>query len=427
MTIGRTAYVVGGYSGRGMDREVVATADGRRFHPVTALPVPVRYPAVAALGSSIYVFGGLGANGRPVDTVQRIDTGTSGATVVGHLPRPVSAAAAGTIDGTIYVAGGRTLRGPTSAVYAFKPHGASLLRAGSLRVPVANAGTAVTGGRLWIVGGETRGGKTGDVRGRHPEPGFGTAGAAGAGSPFSGGKLLIADRGNDRLLVVNARSECSGASPPRPTRRRPAASTSPTTPSSPTAARDHLQRGAERADRPARLPVGQAALVLRAPGRRRLRTRLPARARRRLPPAATGRSPSPTRRTAACCSSPARRRSCREIGSPAACSHEPPDPSARPTATRRSPNGNILVSEVNGSYIDEITPGKLVWSVQLPIDYPSDPQQLGPNRYLVADYTHARRDLRVQPRAARSLVLPAPSGNRMLNHPSLAERLPNGR
>ena len=43
---------------------------------------------------------------------------------------------------------------------------------------------------------------------------------------------------------------------------------------------------------------------------------------------------------------------------------------------------------MTGSYIDEITPnGHLVWSTHLPIAYPSDPQQLGPNRYLVADYT----------------------------------------
>ena len=59
VTIGRTAYVVGGYDGPAMDSEVVATTDGRRYRPVAALPVPVRYPALAALGSRIYVFGGL--------------------------------------------------------------------------------------------------------------------------------------------------------------------------------------------------------------------------------------------------------------------------------------------------------------------------------------------------------------------------------
>src|SRR5215469_17413299 len=36
-----------------------------------------------------------------------------------------------------------------------------------------------------------------------PNRAFGTAGAAGAGSPFFGAKLLIADRGNDRLLLID--------------------------------------------------------------------------------------------------------------------------------------------------------------------------------------------------------------------------------
>ena len=52
-------------------------------------------------------------------------------------------------------------------------------------------------------------------------------------------------------------------------------------------------------------------------------------------------------------------------------------------------DGNLLVSEINGSWIDEYTTGgRLVWTAHLPIGYPSDPQQIGPDRYLVADYEH---------------------------------------
>ena len=85
----------------------------------------------------------------------------------------------------------------------------------------------------------------------------------------------------------------------------------------------------------------------------------------------------------------------------------------------------MLVSEVNGSYIDEITPrGKVVWSVQLPISYPSDPQQLGADRYLVADYASPGGIFEFN-RAGKILWSYRPSsGNRMLDHPSLAERLP---
>jgi len=75
----------------------------------------------------------------------------------------------------------------------------------------------------------------------------------------------------------------------------------------------------------------------------------------------------------------------REFGSPSACAHEPPKLPGSPNGDTPLPDGNLLVSEVNGSYIDEITRGgKLVWTY-----HPS-------------------------------------SGPGMLDHPSLAERLPGG-
>jgi outer membrane protein assembly factor BamB len=116
-----------------------------------------------------------------------------------------------------------------------------------------------------------------------------------------------------------------------------------------------------------------------------------------------------------------------EIGSPTACTHEPPRHLGSPNGDTPLRDGNILVSEVNGSYVDEITrQGKLVWSVQLPISYPSDPQQLGPDRYLVANYASPGGIYEFN-RAGKILWSYHPSsGDGMLNHPSLAERLPGG-
>jgi hypothetical protein len=116
-----------------------------------------------------------------------------------------------------------------------------------------------------------------------------------------------------------------------------------------------------------------------------------------------------------------------QIGTTGSCTHNPPQSINYPNGDTPLANGDLLVSEVNGSYVDEFTPqGKLVWSRKLPIAYPSDPQQLGPDLYLVADY-HKPGGIYEFNRAGRILWSYHPSsGNRMLDHPSLAERLPNG-
>ena len=116
-----------------------------------------------------------------------------------------------------------------------------------------------------------------------------------------------------------------------------------------------------------------------------------------------------------------------QIGTTGECTHNPPQSIDYPNGDTPLLNGNVLVSEVNGSYVDEFTPkGKLVWSLKLPVAYPSDPQQLGPDLYLVADY-HRPGGIYEFNRAGKILWSYHPnSGPGMLNHPSLAERLPNG-
>lgn len=209
VTIGKTAFIVGGYDKPSMDPEVLATDDGIRFNNVVALPVPVRYPAVAVLDRRIYVFGGQASNGQPVSTVQVIDPSTRQARVVGELPIPISGETAANVGSVIYLAGGESTSGPAAPqpianIYAFQSVHNTFLRAGSLPVAVTNAGAAVLGTRLWIVGGETAGGSpSAVVQMLEPNRNFGVAGEVGAGSPFFGKQLLVADRGNNRLLLLN--------------------------------------------------------------------------------------------------------------------------------------------------------------------------------------------------------------------------------
>ena len=71
------------------------------------------------------------------------------------------------------------------------------------------------------------------------------------------------------------------------------------------------------------------------------------------------------------------------------------------------PGGGVLVSEIEGSWIDAIDgQGKLSFAVKAPVSYPSDPQPLPGGRILLADYATPgpradHRPLRPRPMALR--------------------------
>lgn len=162
-TIGATAYVVGGFSGKGMARDVLATTDGRSFRVVARLPIGVRYPAVAAVGGAVYVVGGELAttegtlSGGQTDAVQRVDPSTGQARVIGHLGSGLGHATAFALGGRLFVAGGRHGATATSAVIAVDLTTGRAHRVARLPVALSDAGVAVTGSTAWLVGGETSG------------------------------------------------------------------------------------------------------------------------------------------------------------------------------------------------------------------------------------------------------------------------------
>jgi outer membrane protein assembly factor BamB len=116
-----------------------------------------------------------------------------------------------------------------------------------------------------------------------------------------------------------------------------------------------------------------------------------------------------------------------QIGTPGACVHRPPTDLGSPNGDTPLANGDLLISEINGSWVDEYTPtGHLVWAVQLPIGYPSDPQPVGHGTYLVADYENPGAIIEFD-RQGRVLYRYQPtSGPGVLSNPSLVELLPSG-
>lgn len=436
VTIGTTAYVLGGYDGNQPIASVLATEDGSKFTEVTKLPAPGRYLAVAALAGRIYAFGGETASGTASNAIQEVDPKTGTARIIGRLPTGVYHASAVVLGKAIYVLGGEANGKPTDQILRFQPGSKGVVTAGHLPQATAGGAAASVGSTAYLVGGTGTSGaalpsvvQLEVVRRKAPQPeseGAGESTSTESGRPFSG-QLMIADRGNDRILVVNAKKKILWRFPSKAHPAPPGGFYFPDD-----AFFIHHGTGIisneEQNERIVQLsyPSGKLLWSYGHPG-------------------VTGSEPgylhepddayllkngnvsvADAQNCRILLISP-QKKVLKDFGSPEACTHEPPKYLGSPNGDTPLANGNILVSEVNGSYIDEITPqGKLVWTVQLPIEYPSDPQQLGPDRFLVADYTKPGGIYEFTREGKILWSYAPPSGNRMLNHPSLAERLPNG-
>ena len=433
VTIGGTAFVVGGYDGPTLDPEVLATTDGLHFDNVAALAVPVRYPAVAALNGKIYVFGGQRSNGRPVGVVQVVDPVSRRVAIIGQLPSPLTGAVAMDLGGTLYVVGGESGVGtaslrPVTSILAFDAVHRRFLRAGSLRLAVSNAAAAVLGARGWVVGGEVAGGApTATVQMVEPNLKFGTAGSPGAGSPYFGEQLLVADRGNNRLLVLNDAAQVLWAYPSAHAAPPPGGFYFP---DDAFFARHGtaIISNQEENDTVVVLAYPSGSLLWsyghpRAPGSAPGYLNTPDDAYLLKNGKITVADPMNCRVLVI---SP-QKRILSQIGTIGACAHNPPTELGSPNGDTPLANGDLLISEINGSWVDEYAPsGHLVWDVQLPIGYPSDPQPLGPRTYLVADYEHPGAIVEFD-RQGRILYRYQPtSGSGTLYNPSLVEMLPSG-
>lgn len=97
-----------------------------------------------------------------------------------------------------------------------------------------------------------------------------------------------------------------------------------------------------------------------------------------------------------------------------------------PNGDRPLANGHLLVSEIQGHWLTELDQNwKEVMRFKLPILYPSDPQPTLKGNIVVAGYTHPGHIIIVN-RQQKVLWRYKPQKDGGLNRPSLAEELPNG-
>lgn len=424
VTLGNRAYLVGGYDGIHLAPDVLETADGSRFRVVTQIPIPVRYGAAAGFQDRLFVFGGQTGSGE-TSAIQEVNVETRRARIVGHLPVPLSHASAVVLGAFIYVLGGRTNGVASRRIWSFDQRSGQVRPAGLLPMALSDAGITTVGATAYLIGGEGAAGPTTSVI----ELGVATQSTAGFGGseyPFNG-RLLIADRGNNRLLLVDKARHVLWTYP----------SPHVATPSG----GFYYPDDAFFADR------GRSVIVNEEGNQVVVRIAFPS---GRLQwsyghPGLFGSAPgylhepddayllkngqvvvADDRNCRVLFLSPAGRIE-RQIGTTGVCFHNPPLSLGSPNGDTPLANGDVLISEINGSWISEYTPGgRLVWTAHLAITYPSDPQQIGPDRYLVADYASPGGLYEFDRSGTILWSYQIAAGATMLDHPSLAERLPNG-
>ena len=212
-----TPYAIGGYTGSAWSDRIYALSGGHA-HQAGRLPAGLRYAAAASLGDSIIIAGGRGVAG-PTRAIYRFTPATGRTTRIGRLPQPLMHAAAGTLGGVVYVVGGIAGDGhPTRSIVAIHPDGSTTLAA---RLPhrLSDAAVATLHDHLLVAGGNTGHGETASVlqvalhsvkagpssRPSQSDPNPSTAARLKMYNGALPGDLLIADRGNNRILLVNPR------------------------------------------------------------------------------------------------------------------------------------------------------------------------------------------------------------------------------
>jgi outer membrane protein assembly factor BamB len=440
VTAGAVAYLIGGCDGKALDPAVLATADGRHFRVAARLRVPVRYAATAAGPDGIWVFGGQTASGA-TDVIQRIDPVDGKTVVAGRLPLPLQGATAISLDGRIYVAGGAAAGAVSQVVYRFDPVTSRVTPAGVLPVPVAYAAGAVAGGTAYLIGGRdghravpavttlrlVAAGKATPAPAAAPwlAPARGPGRLAHGSDPSAlPGDVLIADHGNNRLLIVDPQGRVRWEFP------RPgdlAAGQTFLAPDDAFFSADGRYIVATQEDDQviSVISLASSRIVYRfgVPG---------------VPGARAGHLSNPddamlTPRGVMIAAdikncrivliTPPAHTLMRAIGrTTPACEHAPPQRFGSPNGAFPLTDGRYLVTEINGDWADEMSlSGTVAWSVHPPgVAYPSDTNEVYPGRYLTADYSDPGQIVEFD-RAGHLLWR---LGG--LNQPSLALPLPNG-
>ncbi len=109
------------------------------------------------------------------------------------------------------------------------------------------------------------------------------------------------------------------------------------------------------------------------------------------------------------------------------CRHDPPLSYADPNGAFPTPLRSLIVTEIGGSWVTSMVPGgSVAWSVRAPVGYPSDAMQMPDGSVLLTGYSIPGAVVRLSS-TGKTLWRYQPSGSAELDHTSIAIPLASNR
>jgi hypothetical protein len=444
--IGSTAYVVGGFNGTTSLDTILAWRPGEKPRAVGRLPSGLRYAAVAASGGRLIIAGGTTPSGMS-NSILSFDPASGSVSRIGQLPFALTHSSAAPADGRVLIIGGRRqLTGArTDAILAINPATGRVRQVGALPQALSDAAVASSGAHITVAGGENTGGTSGTVLSLAPHLVTVRPALARTSSrvdpvllrlglpPLHGSSplpsyLMIADRDNNRIIVVNPSKRIVWRFPGHGS-LRPGQQFAGPDDAFISADRKDIITNEEFSDTIASLSLTRHPHIVWEYGHQDVQGNSPGFLAHPDDAYQLSNGDIQVADIINCrvLWLDHNHQIVRRIGTSGDCTHDPPRALLQPNGDTPLPDGGVLVTEIGG-WIDRFSArGKLVWSIRAPSNYPSDAQLLSDGNVLVAGFdTPGRIDI-LTPRGRIIWTYGPQSGPGALDRPSLAVELPNGK
>jgi N-acetylneuraminic acid mutarotase len=155
--VGGKVYSFTGFDGTALDStNYVYDPSTQAWSAIANIGTPREAPAVAVVGTKVYVVGGWGNDGNPVATLEIYDTTTNAWTTGAPIPTPYAGSGIAVVGGKIYVVGGcSALNCGFTDVQVYDPAANSWTAGPAFPAPVAWESCGGINGSLYCAGGDT--------------------------------------------------------------------------------------------------------------------------------------------------------------------------------------------------------------------------------------------------------------------------------